>query len=462
MAEAERYLDLYEAEARDEETILTLGAVALQYLKNALLAQQWLHALLHRPSITPAVHFAAALLMYAAQNPDAYPAQALPYLRLALHHYSESAWTHLPVVVLAAIRAAWEDHLPTRRTLEHACLALQHDTAQEEEMSVTGEGGATLHRIVLISHLPRQWPRSQRGTMTFRYGVRDEFGLFRRGSLPLSGEWTLRCALMDLQSGEGLPHQPTVHPASCFFPEDGRGTAFLTWSHPPPSITQVYLSLSLEGPIEALSLITGPLCLSTALQEDREDVNEHVRCFTDIVIEESWAAGIPGKVWDSAIALSRVFAEHPVGPMGKCLDLSSGTGFLGLYCLRFADEVTISDLETDLIQRNVDRYLAQAPRQKVTVCRIDWTQPHSFGLFDTILASDLIYDMTYFDALVTTLKASIRPGGRIFLGYKRRGLSAEEEAAAFATLATLGRCEALPLPSGPFWQKMRLLVYHAS
>lgn len=112
------------------------------------------------------------------------------------------------------------------------------------------------------------------------------------------------------------------------------------------------------------------------------------------------------------------------------------TGLLGLSVAKEAhpSKVTITELgeATDLIKSNLslNNYLAQTC--DLVVQPLLWgseSQASLCGKADIILASDVLYESEYFEDLVKTfVDLCSAPSGKIYIGYKRRGFDAEEEA----------------------------------
>lgn len=175
-----------------------------------------------------------------------------------------------------------------------------------------------------------------------------------------------------------------------------------------------------------------------------------------LLIREEWGSGIPSKAWDSAIILSRLLLSPSFCfPKGTILDLSSGNALLGVLVWYLIGkqggeggrEVVVTELEEalGLLQSNVS--LNSSPQQKqqrsgIKVCALNWLHPHLSSLskhsISLCLASDLLYEPEYFPALLGTLDYLIALNGEILLGYKRRGLTKEEEGVFWNGLKELG------------------------
>ncbi|KAI8335920.1 putative methyltransferase-domain-containing protein [Chlamydoabsidia padenii] len=213
-----------------------------------------------------------------------------------------------------------------------------------------------------------------------------------------------------------------------------------------------------------LPLVVGPLLLSGDTTVDVNHGNTHFpieswqpttlmvhssyRLFNNtfednnnnVAIHESWESGIPGKIWDSALVMSRMLEQmahyKPDYLDGKhILDLSAGTGLLGLSVAKNAQpsKVTITELDeaTDLIKSNISLNQYLIPKCPILVKPLLWgskSQASACGKADIILASDVLYESEFFQDLVKSfVDLCNTPSGKIYIGYKRRGFDAEEE-----------------------------------
>ncbi|RUS16698.1 putative methyltransferase-domain-containing protein [Endogone sp. FLAS-F59071] len=182
-----------------------------------------------------------------------------------------------------------------------------------------------------------------------------------------------------------------------------------------------------------------------------------------LLINELSDGGIPGKVWDSAYVLSGFFSNMISRNLkwmeGKhIVDLSAGTGFVGLFLASIAStlphptfatatmtpttpHITITDLPHALahIHKNLrlNAHLIARPARsaRLKIRSLAWgcdADVRALRPCDVVIASDVIYETTLFADLVKTLVALSIPGRtRVYIGYKRRGLEREDEAAFF-------------------------------
>ncbi|OBZ87259.1 Protein-lysine methyltransferase METTL21B [Choanephora cucurbitarum] len=213
--------------------------------------------------------------------------------------------------------------------------------------------------------------------------------------------------------------------------------------------------------IHAFPLVIGPLTIGQHVVSRWEDTALSVDIFhayrvqeySYLLVKEDWKQGTSGKLWDSAVVLSQIFCNQiHDDPLffkhRRILDLSAGTGCVGLllasllkdiyeahhYPLESLPRITMTDLPEalDLIYQNRE---CNHLEDYANVMPLAWgNYDHARhvlmdGPIDTIIASDVLYTPSSFKDLVDTLDWLTMDGGHvdIYLGYKRRGLSSEEE-----------------------------------
>ncbi|CAG8671615.1 3158_t:CDS:2, partial [Acaulospora morrowiae] len=181
-----------------------------------------------------------------------------------------------------------------------------------------------------------------------------------------------------------------------------------------------------------------------------------------LLIKELWDVGIPGKVWDSAFIVvqmfkDRIFQDPRIFRGKRILDLSTGTGFAGLYLAslvaslsrsgneehKFKTSVILTDLEhaLNLIRANYTlnkKLLESKDEVIIEIKSLKWgdrSKAKNLGVIDYVIASDVVYEPDLFDSLIQTFVTVCTPGRtKIYLGYKRRGLTVVEEKKFFAKL----------------------------
>ncbi|KAG0279278.1 Methyltransferase-like protein 21D [Linnemannia exigua] len=194
-----------------------------------------------------------------------------------------------------------------------------------------------------------------------------------------------------------------------------------------------------------------------------------------LLITESHNYMPQGRVWDSAFVLLEFFKNRvaegirrrssPVLAGKKILDLSAGTGLLGLYLAGLAEvelqsnnstaltpptSVVMTDLDDamDLIGYNISSNRMLAVHVDISAQRLKWKTPFrattNLKDLDVVIASDVIYDEKAFESLLSTLVGLCSPGRtEIYLGYKRRQLSPAKELEFFSKIKNLFHVEEL-------------------
>ncbi|KAI9361526.1 putative methyltransferase-domain-containing protein, partial [Pilaira anomala] len=215
--------------------------------------------------------------------------------------------------------------------------------------------------------------------------------------------------------------------------------------------------------IQAFPLVIGPITIkeqsivNTWNQDDSTVVSQdiyhayYVEEDVFMLIKENWELGTPGKVWDSALVISQLFSDKIKSDPSqfkhhRILDLSAGTGCVGLLMallyrknITNLPQITMTDLPEalDLIYQN---RAANHLESYTKVQALRWGNYNDVqcllrdGSINTIIASDVIYEPASFPKLVQTLdwlSESVETKIDIFLGYKRRGLSREDEQSFF-------------------------------
>lgn len=241
-----------------------------------------------------------------------------------------------------------------------------------------------------------------------------------------------------------------------------------------------WISIGSETDQDIVPLVLGPIRLST-MTFDLGTTTEALRPF-DIppvhgtesrimLLKEVWNNVPQGRVWDSAFILKDLFLSKvldginntdPAMFAGKrILDLSAGTGLLGLFVAGLAQveqdavpphgfraipastTVVLTDLEhaLDLIRHNIsaNRYRV-APSVNLTAKELAWGATHlerfrKDHTFNVVVASDVVYEAANFDDLLETLYGLCTPGHTtVYLGYKRRALTKDSEDMFFANV----------------------------
>ena len=119
-------------------------------------------------------------------------------------------------------------------------------------------------------------------------------------------------------------------------------------------------------------------------------------------------------LWPSAVMLARHLASQE-GAGRTLLDLGCGLGLLSAAAAGAGYEVTSSDYYEDALlfaRLNVLRHAGRAP----ATWHLDWRHlPDPMPQFDTIVASDVMYEREYAVLISEILQRALAPGGEAWL-----------------------------------------------
>lgn len=177
----------------------------------------------------------------------------------------------------------------------------------------------------------------------------------------------------------------------------------------------------------------------------------------NVKIPTQCSKGLGGHLWPSSIGLSILLMGFNL--KNSVLELGSGLGLPSSFLrLKNANVVVSSDNDEDIVESINGEYL-------------DWTNQKSYlnEKFDTIIASDVAYDMQYIPGLIKTIKYHLSEngvavivgpereamkflemelGGRVFEGVLRSEFVIDDE----------GREEGMPLPPPPPEERVEIRV----
>ena len=127
-------------------------------------------------------------------------------------------------------------------------------------------------------------------------------------------------------------------------------------------------------------------------------------------------------LWDSALILSDVLLQGSlITPGESVLELGCGLGLVSsIACLKRA-RVTATDYQPDALKFARLNSLQIAGVVPQTML-IDWRSPPQDQCYTTLLGADLVYELRFFDPLITTFDALLAPGGRVLFSEPNRVL----------------------------------------
>jgi hypothetical protein len=127
-----------------------------------------------------------------------------------------------------------------------------------------------------------------------------------------------------------------------------------------------------------------------------------------------------GKIWPSAKALNIFLSDNPEFIQSKnVLEIGAGIGLPSFSIAENAEQVMITDHSKDaidLIQQNIDHLKLK----NATAFYLDWNNFSNHIKADTILLSDINYDPTQMDQLVTMINHFLKANSTIIISTPER------------------------------------------
>lgn len=119
-------------------------------------------------------------------------------------------------------------------------------------------------------------------------------------------------------------------------------------------------------------------------------------------------------LWPAAIEMASVVPRLPLSRSSTVLELGCGLGLVGIVGLLEGLSITLSDYREEAVR--VARYNATRNGFPDTPARrIDWNQPTD-DRFDTILACDVLYELSNHTPLLQFLSVSLADNGVCWIG----------------------------------------------
>ncbi|KAG2234045.1 putative methyltransferase-domain-containing protein [Thamnidium elegans] len=173
---------------------------------------------------------------------------------------------------------------------------------------------------------------------------------------------------------------------------------------------------------------------------------------TYFLLKEQWNDGTPGKIWDSAIVMTKIFLKLFANDSNhlsnkRILDLSAGTGYIGLSIAQFYQsnqhisppQIILTDLPEALNLMEQNQLLNHIQSSHLDIVSLCWGNKMQAqditnqGPLDIIIASDVLYNVVHFSSLISTLRHLCHQNTIVYLCYKQRGLTAKEENSFFSS-----------------------------
>lgn len=130
------------------------------------------------------------------------------------------------------------------------------------------------------------------------------------------------------------------------------------------------------------------------------------------------------EIWPSSLALAEYVQSAPeITSESTVLELGCGPGVAGLAAHR-ARQVVVTDYENAAIELAKANWLENIGREPIAEF-MDWREPRLELAADVLLAADVAYEEPFFDSLIKTFNALLKPGGSILLSEPGRTLAIE-------------------------------------
>ena len=131
------------------------------------------------------------------------------------------------------------------------------------------------------------------------------------------------------------------------------------------------------------------------------------------------------ELWPASIALSQFIVENAELVSGKnALELGCGVGLTGLAAAMHGASVRISDYQPDALRISELNWLLNLDRSPASVL-MDWRNPTIDEKFELIIASDVVYEKRFFDALIKVFHHNLKPNGQIILSEPNRTIAVD-------------------------------------
>ncbi|MHB2150459.1 class I SAM-dependent methyltransferase [Calditrichota bacterium LG25] len=130
------------------------------------------------------------------------------------------------------------------------------------------------------------------------------------------------------------------------------------------------------------------------------------------------------ELWPSAIGLSRFLMRNPALIKNKrVLELGVGLGLTSLVIQSLEPQtLLLTDYETEALQVTAENFLLNG-FERPMVQLLDWRNPQLDGLYDCIVASDVLYEERFFRPLILLFKNFLAGDGRVIIAEPNRAIA---------------------------------------
>jgi predicted nicotinamide N-methyase len=160
-------------------------------------------------------------------------------------------------------------------------------------------------------------------------------------------------------------------------------------------------------------------------------------------------------IWPSSLLLAEHIQEGGI-PAGRVLELGCGLGLVTMAAMRAGCEVLATDYYDDALRFtrvNAWRNLGREPATRL----VDWRAlPDDLGVFDHIVAADVLYERPHAALVAEAVARALRPGGTALIADPGRiAVESFLEECAARGIALVGR-EERPFVSGTIRQRITI------
>lgn len=153
---------------------------------------------------------------------------------------------------------------------------------------------------------------------------------------------------------------------------------------------------------------------------DRNQLEDDSAEFVDGVSAASWS--LSGVVWPSGMALARLMSDYDVTDV-RILEIGCGIGVPSLLLSQRGADITATDNNSVAGRFLLENVARNGGRDIPFVCA-EWNQSEhdtGLGLFDLIIASDVLYEPDHAEDLCAFLEAHATPSAEFLMVDPRRG-----------------------------------------
>ncbi len=126
------------------------------------------------------------------------------------------------------------------------------------------------------------------------------------------------------------------------------------------------------------------------------------------------------KIWEAEVILANLVASLPAKPNTQILELGAGLAVAGMVAASFGHKVTITDYKDEILDFvRVSSHINKCA-SNIRLELLDWLNPKDIGLFDTIIASEILFHESFFNPLLKVFKKYLKPDGTIFMTHDIR------------------------------------------